>query len=125
MKRRYVAVSDLIMNGSDNCTILYRKPHTDYITIVEDDNNAAHLGSVMITHGEEEETLVWRTMRDDIMETELWLTVGDLDDARGMLFRDKMCSGCYHFNYCRCFFIGSDNWDNYKAGSCPNRMEVK
>lgn len=114
----FVTISDLVMNGGDGCTLLNRKPVADHIAIIVNDCDAAHLGSVMISH--DGDTLIWRTMRDSIMDSQQGLTVGDLNDARGILFRDRMCSGCQHFDFGRCW-KGSDAWGNFKAGSCPDK----
>jgi hypothetical protein len=115
----FVTISDLIMNGGDRCTLLHRKPSADHLTIVTDDNDAAHMGSVMISR-RDGQALIWRTMRDSIMDSQLGLTVGDLNDARGILFRDRMCSDCRHFDFGRCW-KGSDTWSNFKTGSCPDK----
>jgi hypothetical protein len=115
----FVTISDLIMNGGDGRTLLRRQPSADHLTIVSDDNNAAHLGSVMISHGNAN-ALIWRTMRGSIMDSQLGLTVGDLNDARGILLRDRMCSGCCHFQNGRCW-NGCDNWKNFKEGICPDK----
>ena len=114
----FVTISDLVMNGGDRCTLLNRRPSADHLTIVDNDNDAAHLGSVMISHNDN--ALIWRTMRDSIMDPQQGLTVGDLDDARGILFRDRMCSNCRHFDFGRCW-KGSDTWNNFKTGSCPDK----
>ena len=111
----YVIISDLIANGGEGCTLLSRKPHSDYITIVEDDSSV--LGIVKISH--KREILLRRLMKWDIREPEKWLTIDDLNDARMALFRDRVCKECQHLFYYHCWRHGSDNWDNFKAGSCP------
>ena len=120
----YVMVQDLIRNGGENCSIFHlnKPPYEDHLVIVEDHNNVSHLGSVKISYGDK--ILIWRIKKEDIVEPERWLSVGDLNDARGILFRDRMCFKCLNFDYYRCcLFNGSDNWDNYKTGSCPNKKE--
>lgn len=114
----YVRISDLVINGGEGCILLNRRPSEDHIKILENDNDAAHLGSIIISH--DGETLIWRTMRDSIMDSQQGLTVGDLNDARGVLLRDRMCSGCCHFQNGRCW-NGCDNWKNFKAGNCPDK----
>jgi hypothetical protein len=119
MTTTFVTVSDLVMNGGEGATLLYRKPYADHVVIVENDNDAAHLGSVMINNSDGQ-NLIWRTMRDSIMDPEKGLTVGDLNDARSWLLSDRMCSGCQHFDYGRCW-KEKDTWGNFKAGSCPDK----
>jgi hypothetical protein len=118
----YVTISDLVMNGGEGCTLLYKRPSADHLVIVENDNDSAHLGSVMISP-RDGNALIWRTMRDSIMDPEKGVTVGDMNDARGILFSGRMCSNCKHFEYGRCW-KGSDTWANFKAGSCPNKEEM-
>ena len=54
----YVRISDLVINGGEGCILLNRRPSEDHIEILENDNDAAHLGSVMISYGGT--TLIWR-----------------------------------------------------------------
>jgi hypothetical protein len=115
----YVRISDLVINGGEGCILLNRRPSEDHVVIEENDCDAAHLGSVMISR-RDGQALIWRTMRDSIMDSQQGLTVGDLNDARGILLRDRMCSGCFHFQNGRCW-NGCDNWKNFKEGICPDK----
>ena len=128
----YVTVPDLIRNGGDGCTVLHQRkpPYTDHVVIVENECDCAHRGSVTITHNGE--TIVWRCMRgQDIMDPLLYLTVGDLNDARMALLEKRLCKGCRYFDECiysgikLCLCNGNDNWANYKAGSCPCKEEER
>lgn len=120
-QEKYVAISDLVMNGGDGCTLLYRVPAADHIVVVEDDTDAAHLGSIMITY--KGDTLLWRTMKDSILEDEQRLSVGDLQDSRRILCRDRLnCWKCKHFDFGICWAHG-DTWVNFKKGVCPNKAE--
>lgn len=109
--KRYVTVSDLIMNGGEECTILRKEPHNeDYIIIETDDYNADHpddLRIVSITYYNKEthvtEGLVWREIEDIDIDPEnyekyvLFVAADDLDNARMELFRRKICAGCWHY----------------------------
>ena len=131
----YVTVSDLIINGGEKCTILEKEPNVDYVTI-EVTDYYTNVKKLLITHDNIEadvtEELVMKVMYDDTnMSPEKCVTVDDLNSARTMLFRNKMCSRCMYFqdywasdqpvNSWHCG--NNDNWANYKIGSCPEKLD--
>ena len=133
--KRYVAVWDLIINGGEGCAVTGEKPYNDHITIEMDDYNADHpddLRIMQIFHYNMEthttKCLVLREMKD--IGPEKYITVDDLNNARMMLFRHKMCRRCKYFQqylktsqYNNCWHCrDNDNWHNYNAGKCPDKL---
>jgi hypothetical protein len=132
--KRYVTVQDLIRNGGEGCSLLRKEPHNeDHIIIEIDDYNVDHPDdprSMSITHYNMETHVTKCLVLQVITGDNSIIAVDDLNNARMMLFRYKMCRRCTYFQqylktsqYNICWHCGdNDNWDNYKTGKCPNKL---
>jgi hypothetical protein len=121
----YVTVSDLLINRGRGVTILDTEPEADHLSIYQDDAANDLRGEVSILHGTR--TLFSRLMRgqDNPPDYEKRLTVRDLNVARFMILKDVLSceadGGCKYCRHKRCD-KGSDTWENYRKGSCPERV---